>query len=196
MRQNPPYNLPSAWRPGLAVPGYIRREGLERHAFVTLQAPDGTYDNPGVGSGGYVVPQYVLDDGYGQGARTTKWSPRGSYFGPKIPSFLSNPPNKVVSQGTASNGWTQYTVKSGVPDHPVIPMQGMGDAYMTRPRGSSSRPPMGDAETPMPRAVQKFGHQSATTLIQSVQRLAPAHRKKALKKALDTIDPSLWSRTA
>lgn len=198
MRQNPPYNLPSAWSPGLAVPGYIRREGLERHAFVTLEAPDGTYDDPAVGSGGYVVPQYVLDDGYGQGARTTKWSPRGSYFGPKIPSFLSNPPNKIVSQGTAKNGWKQYTVGSGVPDHPVIPMQGMGDAYLHGARGSASSRPggMGDAETPMPAAYQRWGHQAAGTLIQAVQKLAPANRKKALQAALNKIDPSLWSRTA
>lgn len=194
MAQKPPYNLPSAWSPGLAVPDYIRREGLERHAFVTLEAPDGTYDNPAVGSGGFVVPQYVLDEGYGQGAAITKWSPRGSYFGPKIPSFLSNPPNKIVATQPGSNGWTQYTIKSGVPQAPVTPLQGMGDAYMQGTRGGGTRrTAMGDDA--MPSAYTQFGHRAASTLIASVQRLAPANRKGALKKALNTIDPSLWSRT-
>lgn len=189
MPQKPPYNIPSAWSPGLAVPDYIRREGLERHAFVTLQAPDGTYDDPAVGSGGYVVPQYVLDEGYGQGAIVTKWSPRGSYFGPKIPSFLSNPPNKVVAQSVAPNGWKQYTIASGVPT------QGLGDSYMQTTRGSGGRRAMGD-DTPMPAGYAQFGHDAATTLISAVRKLAPASRKQALKKALNTIDKSLWTRTA
>lgn len=203
MSQRPPYNIPSAWSPGLAVPDYIRREGLMRHAFVTLQAPDGTYDNPPVGSGGYVVPQYVLDEGYGQGAIGTKWDPRGSYFGPKIPSFLSHPPNKIVAKGAAPNGWTQYTIASGVPNNPVYPSSassptptsGMGDLIMQSPRGSSSRRAMGD-DMPIPAGYAQFGHKSATALIGAVQKLAPANRKGALKKALNAIDPSLWKRTA
>lgn len=198
--QKPPYNIPSAWSPGLAVPDYIRREGLERHAFVTLEAPDGTYDDPPVGSGGYVVPQYVLDEGYGRGAAITTWAPRGTYYGPRIPSFLSHPSNKIVATSVAPNGWKQYTIASGVPQPAATPLQGMGDAYIATPRGGIVRRPMmsamgDDATAPMPTAYAQFGHQAATALISSVRKLSPANRKTALKKALNSIDKSLWTRT-
>lgn len=108
------YNIPKAWSPGLALPQYVRDEGLERHAFTTLEAPDGTYDNPEVGNGGFVVPAYILDEGYGQGAAITKWAPRGSYFGPKVPNWLNAPGNIITKRAPAKGGGTQFTLKTGV----------------------------------------------------------------------------------
>lgn len=98
------FNIPKAWSPGLAIPQYIRDEGLERHAFTTLEAPDGTYDNPAVGNGGYAVPAYILAEGYGQGAAITKWAPRGTYFGPKIPNWLNAPGNRITSEKKVPGG--------------------------------------------------------------------------------------------
>jgi hypothetical protein len=106
------FNIPKAWSPGLALPQYIRDEGLQRHAFTTLEAPDGTYDNPAVGDGGFVVPQYIMDEGYGQGAFITKYAPRGSYFGPKIPNWLNKPGGNTIKSTRPVKGGTQFTLKS------------------------------------------------------------------------------------
>ncbi len=92
------YNLPPPWDPGFALPGNVRDEGLERHAFVTKQAPRGTYDDPRVGDAGYAVPQYVKDEGYGQGARVSKWSPNGTVTLPMPPHYLNKRPQAVVRQ--------------------------------------------------------------------------------------------------
>lgn len=106
------FNIPKAWSPGLAIPQYIKDEGLQRHAFTTLEAPDGTYDNPAVGNGGFVVPKYITDEGYGQGAFITKMAPRGSYFGPKIPNWLNKPGGNTIQSTTPVAGGTQFTLKS------------------------------------------------------------------------------------
>jgi hypothetical protein len=127
------FNIPKAWSPGLALPQYVRDEGLERHAFVTLEVPDGTYDNPAVGSGGYVVPAYVLKEGYGQGAYTTKWAPRGTYFGPKIPNWLNAPANIIAKTAPAPKGGTKYTLTAmnGITDSPLLPLAiAAGAAYL------------------------------------------------------------------
>jgi len=109
-----PYNLPSAWDPGYALPGNVTDEGLERRAFVTKQMPRGSYDDPEVGTGGMVVPQYVKDEGYGQGTHTTKWMPSGTYVGPKVPNWLNQRPRVVRSQPAPGGG-------------KVVTVQAMGD---------------------------------------------------------------------
>jgi hypothetical protein len=182
-----PYGIPKAWSPSLAIPQYIKDEGLQRHAFTTLEAPDGTYDNPPVGSGNYVVPQYVLNDGYGQGATGTKWAPRGTYYGPKIPSWLSKPGNRVVAQQQLPAGATQFTVKNAASST----TRGVGVISALQGLGADSIPNEG-----MHPSYVAYGQNAATHLMNSVKKLAPANRKPALKKILDTVDKSLWPRTS
>jgi hypothetical protein len=104
------YNLPPPWDAGYALPSNVKDEGLERRAFVTKQAPRGTYDDPRVGNGGYAVPQYVDDEGYGQGTFTTKWRARGTYDLP-VPNWL-NVRSKVVAEARSPGGGTQVTFQA------------------------------------------------------------------------------------
>jgi hypothetical protein len=104
------WNLPKAWSPGFALPGYVRAEGLQRRAFVTEYPPDGTYDNPDVGNNGnFTVPKYIMKEGYGGGAFVTKWAPRGTYYGPKIPQFIEMPESEVTSRRSSRAAATSTT---------------------------------------------------------------------------------------
>lgn len=160
------YTFPKSRRGSYAIPQYVKDEGLERHAFVTLQAPDGTFDNPAVGDGGYVVPKYVLKDPIGQGVRITKRAPRGTYYGPKIPYWLNQTGNVIVKEKPAKGGGTAIT------------MVGLGDV-------SSSVLPF-----------QKYGNKVASLLLNHVQKLPPTHRKAELKRVMNAIDPSMFDRAA
>lgn len=166
------FNLPKSWSPGLALPDYVEAEGIERHAFVTQQAPQGTYDNPSLRNfnSGYAIPQYVEDEGYGQGAYITKWAPRGTYYGPRIPDWLQRPPNVLVKQRNARSGG--------------------GVAYTIEPLSGDAVP----AETPLPAGYQQYGDQTSAVILAGMKRLPPKRRKKALQQTLDAIDPSLSGR--
>lgn len=112
MRRRSAFNLPSAWSPGLALPSNVIDEGLERHGIVTLQEPDGTFDNPAVGTGGYNVPEYILRERYGRGAYVTKWAPRGSYFGPGLPDWLNYPVAAVERVKQLAPNKVQYLMET------------------------------------------------------------------------------------
>lgn len=92
--------IPSPWDPGYAIPKNIRKEGLERHAFVTQWTPRGTYDDPDPydpsWDKSYAVPDYILGEGYGQGARVTDWAPRGSYVG-QVPAPVAKIAAKIAT---------------------------------------------------------------------------------------------------
>lgn len=161
------YTFPKSRRGSYAIPQYVKDEGLERHAFVTLQAPDGTFDNPAVGDGGYVVPKYVLKDPIGQGVRITKWAPRGTYYGPKIPYWLNQTGNVIVKEKPAKGGGTAIT------------MVGLGDV-------SSSGLPFNG-----------YGNKVASLILGHVTKAyPPAQRKEQLKKIANAIEPTLWARAA
>lgn len=102
------YNLPPPWDPGFAMPSNALDEGLERRAFVTRQAPRGTYDDPRVGTAGYAVPAYVIKEGIGQGAMVTKWAQRGRYDIP-VPQSLNARP-KVLGEQRLPGGGTKVTM--------------------------------------------------------------------------------------
>src|SRR5277367_5883047 len=192
------YNIPKAWSPGMALPRYVRDEGLERHAFTSLEDPDGTYDNPDVGTGGYVVPQYVIKEGYGQGAFVTKWAPRGTYFGRKIPAWLNRPGNQIKAIQPGKNGGTTFTLQSlpnpNIP--PGITRLGGGSNYSATP----TAPALGDVSaaggsTVIHPAYEQYGQRAAAVILNGVSQVSPKQRKPLLKRTLDTIDKSLWSRT-
>jgi hypothetical protein len=159
------FNLPPPWDPGFALPSNVRDEGLERRAFVTRQAPRGTYDDPSVGTGGYAVPGYVLKEGYGQGAYGTKWAPRGRYDIP-VPNRLNQRPK------------TPVLIKEG--SQQVI--------------GGSTGSNLGG--TKLPTVYESFGAKAAAAMIQPVLAAEPSERKNILKRIMDAIDPTLWTRTA
>lgn len=163
------YLLPKAWSPGYAIPKYIRDEGLQRHAFVTQEAPSGTYDNPALENAayrsGYVIPRYVLDDGYGGGASITQWAKRGSYFGPKIPDFLAKRANRVLGKKAVANNGTALLVQS------------LGDVGSGDP-------------------LVQYGHDAAGTILAGVRSMPPKARGPALRKILGKIDPSLYGRAS
>lgn len=171
------WNLPKAWSPGLVLPGNVRDEGLQRRAFVTQWAPNGTFDNPRVGTGGYVVPGYIVKEGYGRGTYTTKWAPRGTYYGPRIPDFLSRPTAAIVAEKALSQGGMSYEVVTEG-------MSGFGDDA-----GGDGN----DAALPEP--FGSFGVRAARTVMSHVKSLPVARRRSRMKAILDKIDPSLWSRT-
>jgi hypothetical protein len=160
-----PYNLPSAWDAGYALPDNVLDEGLERRAFVTKQMPRGSYDNPAVGTGGYAVPQYIKDEGYGQGTHTTTWQPSGSYVGPRVPKWLNRRPT-ITKVQQRPGGQKVFTVRA-----------------------------MGDDEAPMPAMFNDYGQRAASALFDSVGHLPPAARIHALRKVMDSVDKSLWART-
>jgi len=163
------YNLPPPWDPGYALPKNVQAEGLRRRAFVTKQMPRGTYDQPRVGTGGYIVPQYVMDEGYGQGTYTTKWAPSGTYAGAAVPHWLNARPQTIADRRRASGG-RQVTVRSGL-------------------SGISGEPGL-------PEPLESYGQRAATILMDRVTKLPQNLRKAALKTILDSVDQSLWTRTA
>lgn len=168
------FNLPKPWSSSYAYPKNVLDEGLERHAFVTLEVPDGTYDNPDVGDGGFAVPQYVLDEGYGQGAYITAWAPRGTYYGPGIPYWLNQTGNLI-------KGTRQLT---GPRDGCEYKLATLGD--------TSSTPGL---DRPLPEPFHTFGQRAATAVLAHVKRVAPKKRKELLTRTLNRVDPSLWKRT-
>lgn len=115
------FNLPPPWNPGYSLPQNVHDEGLERHAYVTQQKRNGTYDDPKVGYGGYAVPEYVKEEGYGKGALITRWAPRGSYAGPRVPHWLDTPSAIVARKQRLPNGSTKVTIKAMGDAAPVGP---------------------------------------------------------------------------
>ena len=167
------FNLPPPWDPGFALPDNVRDEGLERRAFVTRQMPRGTYDQPDVGYGGYAVPQYIKDEGYGQGTFTTTWMPRGT--APNIPHNLNKRPQvNVMTRGKGGRN----VAFSRVPG--PTPMGGLSGGSLM--------------DEPFPEPFDSYGHQASAIILSKLGGLVPGKRAAALKKILDAIDPSLYSR--
>lgn len=168
------YHVVKPYRPGWAIPQYIKDEGLKRHAFTTMPSPQGTYDNPSVEdaaySSGYVIPGYILKDGYGGGASVTKWAKRGTYFGPKIPSFLDQPANKVVAIQPSPSGGTAITVQA---------LSGLGDDSAA-----------------LPDDFHAYGQQAASLILKGVRTQPMGKRHAMLKTVLDRVDPTLYNRTS
>jgi hypothetical protein len=163
------WNLPKAWSPGFALPGYVRAEGLQRRAFVTEYPPDGTYDNPDVGNNGnFAVPKYIMKEGYGGGAFVTKWAPRGTYYGPKIPQFIEMPESEVTSSKKLPGGGYEYNVDSLAGDSSI--------------------------DEPMPEPFESFGTQAADVIIKAVARAPRNQRKAHMRTILNKIDPTLYGR--
>ena len=165
------YNLPPSWDAGYALPQNVRDEGLERRAFVTKQAPRGTYDAPRVPTGGYTVPPYVVQEGYGQGARTTAWARRGSYAGPAVPQWIQRQPT-VAGQRSIGPGAAAVTFKVKAANA------------------------LSGTDAQLPASYQRFGDRAAAVIMSKIAQLAPEHRKAQLKGILDRLDPTLWDRTA
>lgn len=161
------YNLPPSWNPGYADPGSVLDEGLERRAFVTQQAPRGTFDNPSVGTAGYAVPRSIVAQGYGRGAAVTSWLPRG-YVGPGVPHWLDQQFSRITGEAPASNGGVKIT------------METLGDSA-----------PYGSAQSSV---FTQYGRRAAAALISSVQRLPANKRAAAIRQAMDKVDPSLHAR--
>lgn len=183
------YRLPNPWGSGYAIPNNVRDEGLQRQAIVTKWAPRGTYDNPPVGnnSSGFATPNYVLAEGYGQGARATRWLPSGTYVGPAIPNPLNQRP-QVTSVQTLPNGKQRVTVvRPGMGDTatPLVSAQTAGQAALAVATDGVFPEPWGS-----------YGVQAATAILSNVSKLPPGQRKTALKKIMNSVDPTLYRRTA
>lgn len=171
------YNLPPPWDSGYALPDNVRDEGLERRGFVTKWMPRGTYDAPKVGSGGYVLPPNVQAEAYGQGTYTTKWLPRG-FVDSGVPPYLNRRP-KVVAQTGRGTGARQVTFAAPV---------------MTRPFAAGTAVALSGADLPEPFVT--YGARAADVLLRAVTGLPQHEAKKRLKQIMDTVDPTLWTRTA
>lgn len=170
-------NVPPPWDPGFALPANVKAEGLQRRAFVTRWAPRGTYDPsmPQV-TGGYAQPKYVMEEGYGQGTMVSWWPASGSYAGPRVPHWENQRP-KLVAGGVAPRGGQYLTVKS-------TGLSGMGDV------GSAV------GEQAFPEPYHSYGQKAATHVLTQIQKVPPSQRKAQLKRVLDAVDPSLWSRAS
>jgi hypothetical protein len=158
------FNLPAPWNPGYALPQNVTDEGLERHALTTAWAPRGTFDEPEVGSGGYVLPSYVKEEGFGRGTFVTRWAPRG---GPQIPHMLDRRSARVVGRTSLPGGATKLKIQT----------MGAIEEKMT---GSAP--------------FTAYGLRAAGALIDTVKMMPPSLRTEQLKKAMDKIDPKLYSR--
>ncbi len=173
-RRRSPFNLPSSWGPGMALPDNVIDEGLERRALVTQQRQDGTFDNPSVNSpeysSGYAIPEYINREGYGRGAFVSKQAPRGTYYGPEIPDWLNYPVAAAENVQRLSRGRVGYTMESLAGD------DGAGGGEL-------------------PAVYADYGRKAAAVILKHVGQQPPARRKAELRRALDRIDRSLWGRT-
>ena len=179
-----PFHLPPSWDPGFALPDNVKDEGLERRAFVTKQLPRGTYDNPSVGTGGYAVPGYIRADGLGQGATVTKWAPSGTYYGPKLLHNLNSRPTANVSGRARGRQTIAFTRHQQALPAQISAMQGLGDVASVV------------GADPFPEPYQSYGIKAAAIIMSQVSQQPQAKRKVLLKKIMDAIDPTLWTRTA
>lgn len=128
---------------------------------------------------GLAIPGYMQNEGLREGAFVTHPTPRGTYDAP-------NP---------FDPSWDKTYA---VPDYILSEGYGQG-ARVThwQPRGTYvGATGMGDTSVPaIPSRFAAYGQKAARTLIAQVSRLPPASRKSAIRRLMNRIDPSLFSRT-
>lgn len=181
-----PFNLPPAWSPGLALPENVVGEGLERRALVTMQVPDGTFDNPAVGTGGYVVPKYIQKEKYGRGTYVSAWQQRGTYNGPGLPNWLNYPVSAVAQVTESPGNKVAYVLDSLHGD----PEDGSGHSVRAR------MPALPGIVKPLPGPFEDYAQHTATILMRHALSHPPTQRQVALKQVMNRIDPSLYGRAA
>ncbi len=131
----------------------------------------------------YAIPGYVRSEGLQMRAHVTKWAPRGTYDDPD-PFDPSWDKSWAVPQYIKDEGYGQGArVSEWAPRGFYVGQKALGDV---EPRAMAAA---------LPAPYQRFGVRAASAVMGRVMALPAATRKTALKKIVDRIDGSLWSRT-
>lgn len=159
----------------------------------------GFYNLPPAWDPGFALPKNVQDEGLERRAFTTKWLPRGTYDNPSVGTGGYAVPQYIQDEGYGQGTFTTKWQPEGTYDGPTIP-----NWLNQRPKLVKATPlpggghqftvqALGDA--PLPAPFEDYGQKAAQALISRVATLPSGQRQAAMKKLLDTVDGSLWSRT-
>lgn len=159
----------------------------------------GFYNLPPAWDPGFALPKNVQDEGLERRAFTTKWLPRGTYDNPSVGTGGYAVPQYIQNEGYGQGTFTTKWQPEGTYDGPTIP-----NWLNQRPKVVKAIPlpggghqftvqALGDA--PLPAPFEDYGQKAAQALISRVASLPSGQRQAALKKMLDTVDGTLWSRT-
>ena len=158
------------------------------------------YNLPPPWDAGYALPDNVRDEGLERRAFVTKQMPRGTYDMPNVGSGGYVLPDYIKTEGYGQGArvtkWMPRGTRANVPHYldqrpRVVKQRSVGPKAV-----DVTIAPAALAGVPTPSLHKRFGDRAAAGILARVQRLPQASRKEALKKALDRIDPTLWSRTA
>lgn len=159
----------------------------------------GFYNLPPAWDPGFALPKNVQDEGLERRAFVTKWLPRGTYDDPSVGTGGYAVPKYVQDEGYGQGTFTTKWQPEGSYDGPSIPHW-----LNQRPKVVNSTPLPGGGQQvtiqalgddPLPEPFESYGQKAAQALISRVAPLPPGQRQLALKKILDTVDKTLWSRT-
>lgn len=154
------------------------------------------YNLPPPWDPGFALPSNVRDEGLERRGFVTKQMPRGTYDAPNVGTGGYAVPKYVMDegygQGTFVTKWMPRGTRPNVPHY-----------LDRRPRVVAAKPVRDGTEytvalsgSDVPALYQQFGQRAAAVILERVARVPAGSRKATLKQILDTIDPTLWSRTA
>lgn len=138
---------------------------------------------------GLAIPGYMQNEGLREGAFVTHPTPRGTYDAPNPfdPSWDKTyaVPDYILSEGYGQGARVTHWPARGT--------------YVGATKGQAKKATLkalGDVDSPaLPRAYARYGQRAARAIMLRLQAVAPDKRRAELKRLMDAIDPSLWSRT-
>lgn len=157
------------------------------------------YNLPPAWDPGFCLPKNVQDEGLERRAFVTKQMPRGTYDNPSVGDGGYDVPQYIKDEGYGQGTFTTRWPPDGTYDGPKIPHwlnQRPKVTKVTRLPGGGRRvtvQALGD--DPLPEPFESYGQRAAATVIAHFAPLPTGLRQVAMRRFLDTVDKSLWSRT-
>ena len=159
----------------------------------------GFYNLPPAWDPGFALPKNVQDEGLERRAFVTKWLPRGTYDNPSVGTGGYAVPQYVQDEGYGQGTFTTQWQPEGTYDGPTIPNWLNQRPKVTKvtplPGGGQKVTVQALGDDPLPEPFESYGQKAAQALIARVQSLPSGQRQAAMKKLLDMVDKTLWSRT-
>lgn len=159
----------------------------------------GFYNLPPAWDPGFALPKNVQDEGLERRAFTTKWMPRGTYDQPTVGAGGYAVPTYVMDEGYGQGTFTTKWQPDGTYDGPTVPNWLNQRPKVTKvvnlPGGGHRVTVQALGDDPLPEPFESYGQRAAQALITRAAQLPSGQRQTFMKKILDAVDKSLWSRT-
>jgi hypothetical protein len=133
---------------------------------------------------GLAIPDYMENEGLREGAYVTEWAPRGTY----------DDPDAFDPSWDKSYAVPDYVLKEGYGQGAKVTFWPPRGTYVGATKQAAAKA-LGDVDRPLPGPYKRYGQRAARAIMTRIQAVAPDKRRGELKRLMDTIDPTLWSRT-